>query len=419
MEVLFVELNTKNIKKLLLIVTFTVFLYLGLTNLSKVINVTQSIIGMISPFIIGFCIAFIVGVLLKFIEGIWDKLFKKNKGSIMNKIKRPICICISFAVIIGALFVLVFMIVPEVGRTVSEIAQIIPYYIERLEKWWNQTSKELESFYVTLPEIEIDWKQTVATVADFLTRGSKSIFSTTLGITTSIFGGIFNFIVSFIFSIYILFQKENLCRQIKKILYAYLKEETVESILDIFKMANTTFSKFVTGQLTEAIIIGLLCYAGMNIFSMPYAIMVSTLVGFTALIPLVGAFIGTAFGALMIVMVDPSKALVFVIFIIILQQLEGNIIYPRVVGKSVGLPGMWVLVAITVGGSLLGIVGMLLSVPTCSVLYALLRQSVNKRLLKKSIVITDNSMEENLDNSINIEEKHNDEESVEKQEDEV
>ena len=396
------ELNSRNIRKLLLIITFTVFLYLGLTNLYKVINVTRAIIRMFSPFIIGLCIAFIVGVLLKFIEDKWDRIFKKSKG-ISDKIKRPICILISFAVIIGVIFILIFMIIPEVGRTVSEIAKIIPYYIERLENLWYQASTELESFYFTLPELEIDWKQTVATVADFLTRGSKSLFSTTIGITTSIFGGIFNFIVSFIFSIYILFQKENLYRQIKKLLYAYLKEDTVESILDIIKMANTTFSKFVTGQLTEAIIIGLLCYAGMNIFSMPYATMVATLVGFTALIPLVGAFIGTAFGALMIGMVDPVKALWFVVFIVILQQLEGNIIYPRVVGKSVGLPGMWVLVAITVGGSLLGIVGMLISVPTCSVLYALIRKSVNNRLLKKSInhIIEDENsviLESNEDN---------------------
>lgn len=400
------ELNSKNMKKLLLIITFTVLLYLGLTNLSKVVNVTKSIIGIMSPFILGLCIAFIVGVLLKFIEEKWDRVFKKTKSNIIYKLKRPICICISFALIIGAIFILIFMIVPEVGRTVSEIAQIIPFYMQRLENWWNQMSKELENIYVTIPAIEIDWKQAGATIVDFLTRGSKSIFSTTVGITTSIFGGVFSFIVGFIFSIYILFQKENLCRQIKKIFYAYLKEDTVKSILNIAKMANVTFSKFVTGQLTEAIIIGLLCFIGMNIFSMPYATMISTLVGFTALIPLVGAFIGTAFGGIMILMVDPMKALWFVVFIIILQQLEGNIIYPRVVGKSVGLPGMWVLVAITVGGSLLGIFGMLLSVPTCSVLYALLRQSVNKRLSEKSI---SHLFEDTVENEI-VENSDNDEE---------
>ena len=379
------ELNSKNIKKLLLIITFTVLLYLGLTNFSKVANIVKSAIGIVSPFILGLCIAFIVGMLLNFLEDKWDRVFKKNKSKILYKLKRPICICISFAIIIGAIFILIFMIVPEVGRTVTEVSKNIPNYIERLEHWWNQMSKELENIYVTLPEIDIDWKQVGATIADFLTRGSKSIFSTTVGITTSIFGGIFSFIVGFIFSIYILFQKENLSRQIKKILYAYLKEDTVKSILSIAKMAGVTFSKFVTGQLTEAIIIGLLCFIGMKIFSIPYATMISTLIGFTALIPLVGAFIGTAFGAVMILMVDPVKALWFIVFIIILQQLEGNIIYPRIVGKSVGLPGLWVLVAITVGGSLLGIFGMLLSVPICSVLYALLRQSVNNRLSKKSI----------------------------------
>lgn len=377
------ELNSKNMKKILLIITFAILLYMGLNNFSKVTNVIKTIIGIISPFIIGMCIAFIVSVLLKFIEGKWDYIFKKSKGSISQKIKRPICVVISFVIIIGLIFVLLFLVIPEVGRTIAEIAQTIPYYIEKLEYFWNQMSSELENIYVNIPPMQINWKELGATVADFLTKGSMSIFNTTLGITTSIFNGILNLVIGFVFSIYLLFQKENLSRQTKKVLYAYMKEKRVESIITIARMANKTFSKFVTGQLTEAFIIGILCYIGMNIFSMPYATMVSALIGFTALIPLVGAFIGTAVGAFMIIMVDPMKALWFVIFIIVLQQLEGNLIYPRVVGKSVGLPGMWVLVAITIGGSILGIIGMLLSVPICSLLYALLRLSVNNRLAKK------------------------------------
>lgn len=377
------ELNSNNMKKILSIVTFTILLYLGLTNFSKVVNIIKSMFGIISPFIIAICIAFVVDMMLRFIEARWDRVFRKR--NIMNKIKRPVCILLSFTIIIGFVFVLIFMVVPEMGRTISDIAKNVPYYISELEEWWNQTSKELENIYVTLPEIEIDWKQASSAIANFLSYGSKSIFNTTLGITASIFSWLFKLIIALIFSIYILFQKENLYRQVKKLLYAYLKEDTAKSILDISKMAGLTFSRFVTGQLTEAVIIGVLCFIGMSIFSMPYAVMISALVGFTALIPLVGAFIGTAFGAFMIIMVSPIKALWFVIFIIVLQQLEGNIIYPKVVGNSVGLPGMWVLVAITIGGGLFGIVGMLLAVPISSVLYALLKQSVNNKLSKKSI----------------------------------
>jgi len=358
---------------------------MGLKNFSSVAMIFKTILGILSPLIIGLCFAFIINVLLKAIEGKWDLIFKKTKGKFVKSIKRPLCLLISFAIIIGMIFVLFFLVIPEMGRTISIIADILPTYVQKVEVWLNQWVPQLENANISIPEIKIDWNKFGTMAADFLTKGSMSIINTTVGITSSIFSGILNIVLGIVFSIYILVQKENLSSQLKRVVFAFLPEPRAKSLVSFSKLTNQVFSKFVTGQLTEAFIIGILCFIGMKIFALPYATMISTLVGFTALIPVIGAFIGTIVGVIMIVMVSPIKALWFVIFLLVLQQLEGNLIYPRVVGKSVGLPGIWVLAAVTIGGSSFGILGMLLSVPVCSVLYTLLQQSVSTRLKNKKI----------------------------------
>ena len=211
------------------------------------------------------------------------------------------------------------------------------------------------------------------------------LFNTTASVAGSIVTAVMNFVIAFAFSIYILAQKETLKRQSMKVLTAVMKPEKLDKLLNLLRLANKTFTNFITGQLTEAVIIGVLCFIGMTIFRMPYAPAISVLVGFTALIPVFGAFIGTAVGAFLILLVKPIQAVWFVIFIIVLQQFEGNLIYPKVVGKSVGLPGIWVLVAVTVGGNAMGVMGMLISVPLCSVLYAVSREAVNNKLKMKRI----------------------------------
>ena len=211
------------------------------------------------------------------------------------------------------------------------------------------------------------------------------MLSSTVSVASSVIGGVVNFILAFTFSIYVVHQKERLGSQAKRLLYAYLPEARSDRIIEILSLSHKTFSNFITGQFTEAIILGALCFVGMSIFRFPYALMISVLVGFTALIPIVGAFIGTIVGALLIVTVSPIQALWFILFILVLQQIEGNLIYPRVVGTSVGLPGIWVLVAVTAGGSLYGIVGMLFSVPVSSVLYCLLRETVRRRVKERGI----------------------------------
>ena len=234
-----------------------------------------------------------------------------------------------------------------------------------------------------LASVQIDWESLLKSAMDFVTAGTKGIISGGIGAVTSIVSGVTNFFIGFIFSIYVLFQKETLARQTKKILYAFTKEKTAQKVLRVVRLANTTFASFLSGQCLEACILGTMFCVTMLVIRLPYALLIGIVIAITALIPIVGAFIGCVVGIILIGLVNPVKAVIFVIMFFVLQQIEGNLIYPHVVGSSVGLPGMWVLMAVTVGGSLFGIVGILTFIPICSVCYALFRLFVNERLKEK------------------------------------
>lgn len=377
------ELSSKNMKKIILLITFAVFLFWGLQNYIAVLGTARNIFGLFVPFILGLCIAFILNVILRLVEKLWNLVWKKRNRGLVAKLQRPVCLVISIGIVFGAVLFLIFMVVPEIVKAISAIVDMLPKYINQLEPKFKELFEKLRLSFVAWPQINIDREKIVTAVVDYLKEGGSSLFSKTAGITASFFSGIFNLVLGFVFSIYVLLQKEKLAAQLKKFLDAFVDEKKINALQEVASVSNRIFSKFVTGQLTEATIIGLLCFTGMSIFSMPYAAMISTLVGFTALIPVVGAFIGTGVGAFLILMVEPMKAFWFIVFILALQQVEGDLIYPRVVGKSVGLPGIWVIIAVTIGGSSFGILGMLLSVPICSVLYCLLQQIVNNRLKRK------------------------------------
>lgn len=379
------DLDRKTMKKLLLLIAFGVAFFLGLQNISAVAGVCRSALQLFMPLIIGFCVAFILNVLLRLIE---ERLFaplNRKKGPVWRRIRRPLGIFLTFGVIVGILFILIFMIVPELRRAFSLLVASLPQYAEQVKIWIGQAAEFFQVDASALMNLEIDWEKLSATVIDYLKRDSSRLVNTTVDITTSIFSSIFNFILGVVFSAYILMQKEKLGSQATRMLYAFLPERWADRALHVCTLSNQMFSRFVTGQCMEAVIIGLLCFIGMLIFRMPYAPMISVLVGFTSLIPIFGAFIGTAIGAFLILMDSPMQALWFILFIIILQQLEGDLIYPRVVGSSVGLPSLWVLLAVTVGGSVWGVLGMLVSVPVCSVLYCLLREVVSARLKARGL----------------------------------
>lgn len=377
------ELSKKTLKRILLILTFGLVLYWALFHTTTVGKLISELISLISPFLIGFGIAFVINVLLRPLERLWNRIWAKAKTKAPDKLRRPICLLLAVLLVLGAIFMVFFIIAPEVETSASNFIDMLPEYLGHIENWWKDLSALLEKQGVELPEFGLDINKLSSRIEQYIDERGQDLVDTTFSVTASFLAAVVNFILAFAFSIYVLAQKEKLCRQMKKLLAAFLPKKVYDRTLEIASLTNATFTNFVAGQCTEAIIIALLCFIGMAIFNMPYAPAISVLVGFTALIPVFGAFIGTGIGAFLILLVNPLQALWFVLFIIVLQQVEGNLIYPKVVGKSVGLPGIWVLAAVTIGGNAFGVIGMLVSVPTCSVLYELLRRAVNGRLENK------------------------------------
>lgn len=371
------DISKKTVKRILLIIAFTVILIWAVYNHKLLFKYIGELYALISPFVIGLCIAYVVNVIMRPIERMWMKLLSRFKGKWVEKLKRPICLLLSILLIIGIILAVVFLIIPELSESISSLVSMIPSYVTEVESWWGALSERLVKYGVDLPQFNFNPDKLI----DFLKDGGTAVLNTTLSATTSIVTAVINFVLALAFSIYVLAQKETLKRQSKKVMSRLMKPEKMQKLLDMLDLINRTFTNFITGQLTEAVIIGALCFIGMSIFRMPYAPAISVLVGFTALIPVFGAFIGTAIGAFLILLVKPIQSVWFIVFIIVLQQFEGNLIYPKVVGKSVGLPGIWVLVAVTIGGNAMGVVGMLISVPLCSVLYVVARNAVNGRPL--------------------------------------
>lgn len=375
-----IPLNRRLLKYAFLITLIIAVAYTAVTQPQRITSLLSGIVSLLSPFIIGFCAAYVVNLLLRPLERFWLWICKKSKKQkLVTKIKRPLCLTISFLIVIGILFAIVFMVIPAFKETIVSFANKVPQYAKTIESWYYTVVEFLENYNFTLPEISLDIAKLTQIAKDIISNYGTNVLDTTVNVTASIVSAIVDIVLGFVFAIYLLAQKEKLGNQTKRAAKAVLGPQRAARFVDITSLTNGVFTKFVTGQLTEACIIGVLCFIGMLIFRMPYAAIISVLVGFTALVPIFGAFIGTGVGAFLILLESPAKAFWFVVFIIVLQQLEGNLIYPRVVGKSVGLPGIWVLAAVTIGGGLFGVLGMLFSVPICSVLYVLFKEFVNKK----------------------------------------
>ncbi len=382
-KVLTFEITPSLLKSILVIITFSLILYFGINHFGTVLSVIRWFLSVVAPFIIGVSIAFVINILLKPMEKLWDKIFK-NKN---YKCKRSVLIIFSTLIVLGIIFAVVFMIVPQIKNAVQMFLETLPQNISKTNIWVKDVIGFLGGLGIKIPSVELDINEIFNTIKNFFSVYGSGVLGKTADITVSFFSWIVNIVLGFTFSIYMLSSKETLINQIKKSIYAFLPKQNANRIIEVSAFTGKTFANFVTGQLLEAVIIGVLCFIGMLIFRFPYALIISVLVGITALIPVVGAFIGTFVGAFLILLISPLKALWFIIFVIVLQQIEGNLIYPRVVGKSVGLPGIWVLASVTVFGRLFGITGMLFSVPVVSVLYALFKTNVEKRLKIKKIEI--------------------------------
>lgn len=370
----------KNKKTIMQLILFTIIVIFAFINISYLWTFIKYIIAIFMPFIIGAMMAFVLNVLLNVVENkLFKKLNKKNTKT-WKKLKRPISLVTTFIIIIAIIALILGLIIPQLKNTVE-------LFTENFDSYKTQSVELLEKVGIekkTINKLNNNIENIQEEATKYISKNSDKIMQTTVGVATTVAGTVTTIVLGIVFAIYILLKKEDLTRQFKKLARAYLPEKRQTTLKEISTLSNKTFGNFVSGQCIEALIIGLLCFIGMLILQIPYAPTIAVLVGFTALIPVFGAFIGTAIGAFLILMVDPTKALVFVIFIIILQQLEGNLIYPKVVGNSVGLPGIWVMVAVTVGASIGGILGMLLSVPVCSILYSILRTDVNNRIDQKN-----------------------------------
>ena len=370
------ELNNKTIKRVMLLIAFAALLYWGLNNLTLLGGVLKSIGSLLSPLLIGICIAFVLNLLLKALERLWDGALTRWSSPWRDKLKRGVCLTLTMVLFLGIIFAIIFILIPRLEEAGATMVANIPTYVAQIQAWWTNLSDFAAEHGVTLPELSLNAENVRDTITGFLQEKGDSVVNATLNITTSIVGALVNFLLALVFSLYLLAQKETLIAQSKRLLHRILPRKAADRLLSLLSLTNNAFSSFVTGQVTEAFMLGTLCCLGMLILRLPYALPVSVIIASLSLIPIFGAWIGAATGAFLIVFQSPIKALTFLIFLLILQQVEGNLIYPRVVGKSVGLPGLWVLAAVTIGGGAFGVLGMLLGVPVCSVIYTLLQNFV-------------------------------------------
>ena len=386
--------SKENIKQIRSLIVFTLLLLIGLWKYEVVLDILGFVCGIISPFILGGAIAFILNVPMNFIQ---KNLFEKNKyfqtekgKKLRDKLENTVSLVITIFLVISILAVVIFVVVPQLGKTFVTLKRNIEVFIPKIMVDIATLFENNPQILGELNGLQLDWNQLnwdniLTTIIDFFRHGAGSVLGSTYQAAKGIVSGMATFFIAFVFACYILLQKKKLAVQIRKVMYAYLKTEQVEKILDVCSLTYKTFSSFLTGQCMEAVILGTMFFVTMGLLKFPYALLVGMLIAVTALVPIFGAFIGCAVGVFLIVMVSPVKALAFIVLFLVLQQIEGNLIYPHVVGNSVGLPSMWVLVAVTLGSSLMGIVGMLVFIPITSVIYSLLRRSVYTRLEQKKI----------------------------------
>jgi len=385
----FDKVKIRQICWIILYVALILFALLHIDAFSKGIGF---LVEIVKPFLIGSIIAFILNIPMK---GIEDKFLKRWKGRSAAALKRTVSLVLAILFLAAIITLLLVAVIPQLRETIITLGNKIPGFLKDAEDWLAELAVSypmLEEQLNNLATMEFDWNSIISTVADFLKSGVTNMLSSTVNVASDIIGGVTKGVIGFIFALYILVQKERLRDQINRIIKAYLPEKVGVHIQEVCHRLYVNFTNFICGQCLEAVILGCLFVIAMTIFGMPYAIMIGTLIAFTALIPIVGAFIGCFVGAFMILIDNPIKALWFVVMFLIIQQLEGNLIYPRVVGNSVGLPSIWVLASVSIGGSLFGVVGMLMFIPLMSTAYSLLRDDVNGRNQKRQILKTENEV---------------------------
>ena len=378
------DLSKMSIKKIRELIVFTALLVVALWKFDVVLGVLKTIWDIIFPFVLGGAIAFLTNVPMSFLEKkIFENVKKKNK--IVRKLKRPISLILTIVLVVGVIALVMFGVIPQLTRTMGTLVTSINDFIPQMQSWIGEFFHNNQEIMNLVDQIEFAPDQAIKWGISLLGNGAGNMMNTTMSAVGSIVSGVATFFIAFSFACYILFQKEKLHIQIRKVFFAFLPRQKADTFLKVCSLTYRTFANFLAGQCLEAVILGSMFVVTLSILRMPYALLIGILIAFTALIPIFGAFIGCAVGSFLIFMVNPQQAILFVIVFLVLQQIEGNLIYPHVVGESVGLPSIWVLAAVTIGGNLMGIVGMLVFIPLLSVLYTIFREFVYLRLKKQNI----------------------------------
>lgn len=378
------DLNKKSMKKIRELIVFTAILVVALWKFDTVLEGAKNIWGILFPFVLGGAIAFVINVPMSFLE---KKIFGKTKdgNKVGKKLARPISLLLTIILAVGVIALVMFGVIPQLTRTMGSLMISIANFVPQMQNWIRDFSHNNQEIMKLVNQVQFNQDQAIKWGISILGSGAGNMMNTTMSAVGSIVSGFATFFIAFSFACYILFQKEKLHVQIRKVFFAFIPKQKAEAFLKICSLTYQTFANFLTGQCVEAVILGSMFVVTLSILKMPYALLIGTLIAFTALIPIFGAFIGCAVGCFLIFMVSPKQAILFIIVFLILQQIEGNLIYPHVVGGSVGLPSIWVLAAVTIGGNLMGIVGMLIFIPLVSVLYTIFREFVYLRLKEKNI----------------------------------
>ena len=378
------DLSNLSIKKIRELIVFTALLVVALWKFDVVLDVLKTIGQIIFPFILGGAIVFVINVPMSFLEKkIFENVKKENKA--VRKLARPVSLLLTIVLVVGVIALVMIGVIPQLTKTMGSLMINITDFIPQIKIWIRDFFHDNREIMKLVDQLQFKPDQAIKWGISLLGNGAGNMMNTTVSAVGSVVSGLATFFIAFSFACYVLFQKEKLHVQVRKVLFAFLPKQKADAFLKVCSLTYRTFANFLTGQCLEAVILGCMFVVTLSILRMPYALLIGVLIAFTALIPIFGAFIGCAVGSFLIFMVSPKQAIIFIIVFLVLQQIEGNQIYPHVVGESVGLPSIWVLAAVTIGGNLMGIVGMLVFIPLLSVVYTIFRKVVYQRLKKRHI----------------------------------
>ncbi len=362
-------------KKIVFYIVLFAFLMLVVQNFTVVTDTLSLVWNIVTPLIIGGVIAYVIGIPIAKIELLLKKANIKSNGLL-----RLLSLIITILLLVLVALSLVSFVAPQIWNIFVEIGAQFPAFLVEVEAWVLENEDIVPYIVATIEDVNINWEELVSNAWDYISGGLNDFLENSVSVVSGLFSSVFNMVISVVFALYLIFEKDRIVAQINRFTKVFFPKIRTAKLDNAIVVADKTFSSFIVGQCTEAVVLGALCTAGMLLLGLPYATTIGVFVGVTALVPMVGGYVGAGVGAFLIFMSDPMSALFFLIYIVILQQLEGNLIYPRVVGNSIGLPGIWVLVAVVVGGGVAGVVGMLLGVPLAATIYKLLRSEMRERL---------------------------------------